>query len=398
VKTTDRYSPVALRYGLLLVVVCLALYGCGPSLVRVMKEDPRDNTRYLRLSSAELAGEAVVYRGGRRLPVSLPHQLQSGDVIETGPDAVAVIRLQEGNEIILDSNTRVRLGSFFVEFGRILSRVRGFFEAESENVTAGVEGTEFVFDVRPDRSVAVTVLAGTVVCRPKTRSWQVRLNQGEFFYSQYPNLVDPGKRSATPSELDDIRRWIRKIEGSTGSPTPLVDRSGYCCSGGRVSRSTAEACRGVFTTTETEAYRYCPDAQPGYCCRDGKVTETSRSQCSGSFFTDHDEAMRNCQPKPESGYCCMSGKVFSSTRDNCRGKFFLDYDEAMRNCQPKPESGFCCMSGKVFQSTRENCKGKFFLDEAQARNACRSIAPERRYFPRDVIRPQPTQPSEPVIR
>jgi hypothetical protein len=359
-KTSARYRSVALRYGLVLVVACLALYGCGPSLVRVMKEDPRDNSRYLRLSNAELAGEAVVYRGGRQLSVSLPYQLQPGDVIETGPDAVAVVRLPEGNEIILDSKTRVRLGSFFVEFGRILARVKGFFEAESENVTAGVEGTEFVFDVMHDRSVAVTVLAGTVACRPKNRSWQVRLNHGEFLYSQYPNLVNPGKRLATTQELDDIRLWIKKMEQSTELPKATVERVGYCCSEGRVYRTTAESCRGVFTTTEAEAYRRCPDAQQGYCCRDGTVTNTSRSQCSGSFFTD--------------------------------------YNEAMRNCKPKPESGYCCMNGEVFPSTRENCKGKFFLDEIQARSACRSSVPARKYLPKDVIRPQPTQPSEPVIR
>jgi hypothetical protein len=338
--------------------------------VRVLKEDPRDNTRYLGLSGAEITGAATVYRNGRPLPARLPSQLQPGDVIETGPDAVAVIRFPDGNEIIVDSNSRVRLGSFFIEFGRILASVRGFFEAESENVIAGVEGTEFVFEVARDRSVSVTVLGGTVVCRSKTAGWATRLGRGELLYSPYPNRVSPGKRLATQKELDDIRRWIKKVEQSTEQPTPDADRPGYCCSGGKVYRSTAGSCRGVFAPTESEAYRHCQDAQQGYCCSDGEVTQTSRSKCSGSFFNDRSEAIRNCRPKPEIGYCCFRGDVF--------------------------------------QSTRENCRGSFFLDEAQARAACRSKIPElkplprddikTRPLPRDDIKTRPYEPSGPVIR
>jgi hypothetical protein len=234
-KKTARYCSVAFPYGCVLVVVLVSftLCGCGPvvikdrgpSLVTVMKEDPRDTSRYLRLSSAELAGEVTVYRDGSRLPVSLPYELLPGDVIETGPGAAAVVHFPDSNKIILDSNTRARLGSFFVEFGRVLARVKGFFEAESENITAGVEGTEFVFEVTRDRSVAVTVLDGTVVCRSKIRSWQERLSASEIFYSRHPNLVNPGRRPATSKELDDIRRWMKKIEESTEPAQPEPGKS-----------------------------------------------------------------------------------------------------------------------------------------------------------------------------
>ena len=300
-KKIAPHRFVALSYRFMLVLVCLSLCSCGPALVpalvRVMKEDPRDNSRYVSLRNAELAGEANVYRDGRRLPVSLPYQLQSGDVIQTGPDAVAIVRLPEGNEIILDSNTRVRLGSFFVEFGRILSRVRGFFEAESENVIAGVEGTEFIFELTRDRSVAVTVLDGTVVCKSKIRSWEVRLNRGEVFYSQHPNLVSPGKRLATPKELDDIRRWIRKIEGTSRLVEP----------------------------------------EPGYCCLKGEVFPSTRENCRGTFFLDQAQARKACQPSPppdQYGYCCLNGNVFSSTREKCKGTFFLDQAQARKACRP----------------------------------------------------------------
>jgi len=391
-KTMARYFSVALPYGLVLVLVCLTLCGCGPALVRVMKEDPRDNTRYLRLSSAELGGEATVYRGGRRLPVSLPYQLQPGDVIETGPDAVAVVRFPEGNEIILDSNTRVRLGSFFVEFGRILARVQGLFEAESENVTAGVEGTEFVFEVTRDRAVAVTVLDGTVVCRSKIRSWQVHLSQGEFFYSQHPNLVNPGKRSAMPKELDDIRRWIKKIEESTGQLKP---ETGYCCMRGELFQSTRENCKGRFFLDEAQARNACPSSIPeklGYCCSGGRVYRTTAESCRGVFASTEAEAYRRC-PDAQQGYCCRDGRVTETSRSGCAGSFFTDYDEAMKNCRPKPETGYCCMRGELFQSTRENCKGSFFRDEAEARKACRSIVP----LPMPPIKPKLYEPYRPPV-
>ena len=68
-KKMARYRTVAFPYGWLLVLVMMSITLCacspvvvkdrGPSLVTVMKEDPRDTTRYLRLSSAELAGEAT---------------------------------------------------------------------------------------------------------------------------------------------------------------------------------------------------------------------------------------------------------------------------------------------------------------------------------------------------
>jgi hypothetical protein len=364
-----------------------------------MKEDPRDNSRYVSLRNAELAGEANVYRDGRPLPMSLPYQLQSGDVIQTGPDAVAIVRLPEGNEIILDSNTRVRLGSFFVEFGRILSRVRGFFEAESENVIAGVEGTEFIFEITRDRSVAVTVLDGIVVCKSKIRSWQVRLNRGEVFYSQRPHLVSPGKRLATPKELDDIRRWIQKIEGSSGLVEP---QPGYCCLEGKLFPSTRENCKGTFYLDRAQAMKACqsspPPEQPGYCCSGGRVYAATAESCRsvrGVFASTESEAYRRC-PDAQPGYCCRDGQVTETSRGRCTGSFFTDRNEALKSCRPKPEPGYCCLEGKVFQTTREKCKGTFFLDEAQARKACQSSVPGKRSFPTDVIRPRPYTP--PVIR
>ena len=382
-KGPPRFVVAVRMRAVLLFLACLALSGCAPMLVQVLKQDPRDPERYVRVQPAQQVGSATVYRRGSALSVRLPHQLQPGDVIQTGPDAVARIRFPDGHEIILDVNTRARLGSFLVEFGRILARARGFFEAESENVVAGVEGTEFVFQVPRDRSVLVTVLDGTVVCRSKTGSWApVRLRRGERFNS-YPDAALPGKRQATPDELEDIRRWITRVEGSAPAP-PVPARYGFCCADGRVFEASREQCRGRFFSDRDVAEEYCqpPKPESGYCCSDGEVFRTARERCRGSFHLEQNEAERACQ-RARQGFCCADGRVFEASREQCRGRFFSDRGAADEYCRPKPESGYCCSNGEISKLTREQCKGSFHRDPGEARSACqpRTADPPRRFPP-----------------
>jgi hypothetical protein len=402
-NATPRYAVAAHLRTALLLIACLGLFGCAPMLVQVLKQDPRDPEQFVRVQPAELAGAATLLRGGRALPVRLPYQLQPGDVIQTGSDAVARIRLPEGHEIVLDVNTRIRLGSFLVEFGRILARARGFFEAESENVVAGVEGTEFVFQVPRDRSVLVTVLDGAVVCRSKTNSWApVRLRRGEHFESS-PYAALPDKRPATAGELEDIRRWVRRVEGSVPA-WPVPERHGYCCADGRVFEASREQCRGRFFAERGAADESCQPPGPdfGYCCSDGEVFRAARERCRGDFYLEQAEAERACR-RARPGYCCADGRVFEASREQCRGRFFAERGAADESCRPRPETGYCCSDGQVFDSTREQCKGSFHLNRGEARNACqpRTIDP-RRQPPR--LRPisyeiiTPKAPSTPDIK
>lgn len=360
--------PTCLRSALF-ALACLALAGCTPMLVQVLRQDPRDPDRYVRVPAAELAGAATVYRGGRPLPLRPPVQLQPGDVIQTGPDAVAQIRYPEGHQIFLDVNTRVRLGSFFIDFGRIFARARGFFEAESDNVVAGVEGTEFVFEVSRDRADSVTVLDGAVLCRSRTRSWApVRLRRGERFHL-FANAPVPEKRLATRDELEDIGRWIKRIEG--GAPAlPPPARDGFCCVDGRVFETSRERCGGRFYLEQAEAERACQIDRRGFCCVDARVFESSRERCRGDFFLDRRAAEEACRPPPETGYCCSDGEVRRTSRERCRGRFYLDQAEAERACQME-RPGFCCADGRVFETSREQCGGRFFPDRGSAEKYCR---------------------------
>ena len=427
-KRIAPYGIMLLCYGTVLLL-CLALQGCYPAAM-----GPTDPGVYAGPGYAQLSGRAEVYRGGRRLQVSPPIRLQPGDAVQTGAEPGARISFPNGDAVILDSYTRVHLSNVFIEFGRILARVQGIFDAENENIVAGAEGTEFVFEVNRDRDVVVTVLDGAVVCRSKRQGWRVPLNRGEIFYSKFPNMVNPGKRPATRKELDDIRFWIGRIEGTRGPVEPekgycctpngvfpsakgdckgafylnptqaekacrgrTREESGYCCSGGRVYAATAESCqraRGIFAATEAEAYRRCGDMQQVWCCLDGRVNQMSRNQCTGRFFTDRFEAEKNCRPPQPRGYCCLNGQVTQSIRQDCRGAFYQDQAQAVRAC--RGEGGYCCLSGRVFQSTRGDCKGTFYLDQAQAQKACTLRFTPRESLPTDIMRPKP--PEQPVIR
>jgi hypothetical protein len=332
-------------------------------LDRVMRKDPSVPSGYVIVDAGEASRFVTVFRGGRPLGARPPFTLEQGDEVETGADGAAVIQFPDGGIAVIDVRTRVRVGSLEVLFGRVFASVRGLFSIESENVVAGVEGTDFMFEVRADRGVRVVVLDGVVVGRSKTKSWDpIRLRPGVAFSSRYPNREPPRVGPASQRELDDIRAWVRSVIDAP--------RSGYCCDGRKVFASASTECRGFFSATESEARRSCTI---GWCCAGNQVTQTIRARCGGAFYTDRQSAERACAPKPEVGWCCEAGRVTSGTRDQCRGKFYTDRQSAERACAPAP-TGWCCLPNyRLEQMTNTSCiasKGKFYTDPNAARAAC----------------------------
>src|SRR5438552_14042715 len=120
-----------------------------PRLVMVAREDPADPARYVGVAGVDLSSAVAIYRDGRRLRTTVPRILQRGDEIETDIDVIAVIRYPAG-DLYIGGATRARVGSLDVLFGKVFARVRGLFSVESQNVVAGVEGTEFAFEVADD--------------------------------------------------------------------------------------------------------------------------------------------------------------------------------------------------------------------------------------------------------
>ena len=354
-----------------------------PRLVMVARDDPADPTRYIGVFGDDLSDAVAIYRDGRRLRTTVPQILQRGDEIETAHDVIAVIRYPAG-DVYIGAATGARIGSLDVLFGKVFARVRGLFSVENENVVAGVEGTEFAFDVARDGTVSVTVLDGTVRCSSKTLAWKpVRVVRGQTFAATDSNR-EPRVGPADPAELAQLRSWVRRVDNAVAPPTPPQSppipvpplppvpetRWGYCCDAGRVFRTTQDGCRGSLYNTQAEAYQRCAPVTMGYCCANGQVTTTTRDRCRGSFYFDPASAQSNCAPHPL-GYCCAGGEVWQTNRAQCRGSFFTDQASARRSCaSPSPQSGYCCANGQVTSATRNQCRGNYFTDEASARKSC----------------------------
>ncbi|MDE2300637.1 MAG: FecR domain-containing protein [Burkholderiales bacterium] len=302
-------NPFELRWlrGLALTIT-LVLAACetGPQeptirLAQVAREVAGTEVRWQQAEPAEVG--LRVWRDGQELRATRGMLLQRGDVVQTGPQSAAVIRFSGGNTgaatgtTTLAENTRVRLGSLEVFFGRVFANLRGLFETSSENIVAGVEGTRFLFEVRPDRSVAIAVAEGVVACRPRQAGWaSVRLHALEALVSAYPNRTAPRVMPADARELRDAAAWADSVAEAPSQ--------GWCCVDGRAVPSWSNRCGGnVFSTNRSIAESMCrpapppPPAQTGWCCAHGEIYPSSREQCAGSFSESAGIARRMCMPR-----------------------------------------------------------------------------------------------------
>jgi hypothetical protein len=330
-STIDRFATCAA-----LLMAAVGLAGCatgGVRLERVMREDP---SGYVVVGGEEASSLATVFRDGRPVAVRPPLTLQPGDELETGAGGAALVQLPDGGLVVIDARSRVRIGSLEVLFGRVFAAVRGLFSVESENVVAGVEGTEFAFELRPDREVRVVVLEGVVVCSSRAGRWPpTRLRSGLGF-STRPGGAVPLVAPASQRELDDIRAWVRRVAGAArpASPPP----------------------------------------PSGWCCDAGRVTATTAARCAGRFFDDRASAEKACAPEPDpTGWCCAGGRVTAGTRRQCRGKFYDDRASAEKACTLQ-KVGWCCLPGVTLtQLSKTACtarKGTYYPDERTARARC----------------------------
>jgi len=200
------------------VTLLLVLSGCVTQLKGVVRADAGASHGYRALDTSS-AGEAVrISRDGAHLADPLGARLQRGDILQTSVDVSAILRFADGNEVILGPNTRVRIGSLEVLFGRIFAGVRGGFVTTSETVSAEVEGTEYLFERRAAGAVRVLVLDGVVRCRsPQSRWADQRVRPGQVFDLDEPGLGAPRVSDAPTDLLLDTRRWVEAVR-STATP------------------------------------------------------------------------------------------------------------------------------------------------------------------------------------
>jgi len=163
----------------------------------------------------------VVHEGERRTP-PVNTSVVKGDTLQTGASGVAVLTLRAGYEVIVEAGSDIHIEnpSIFVRVGKlILKSVRRVTEAIRLNtrfVSAGVEGTQFVFEVSSDDVVRISVLQGIVFVSPQTSGWpRVTLTAGQFL------VIRDGIPPAAPQRLgQDVTRTtldrMATVEQATG--------------------------------------------------------------------------------------------------------------------------------------------------------------------------------------
>ena len=93
--------------------------------------------------------------------------LVAGDEIGTGANAKVTLLFldaapEKDNEVLIDSNARMRVGSIFNLLGKVLVRSKGGFEAATQSVKLDEAGTEYELVVQPDGTNRIRILDGAL--------------------------------------------------------------------------------------------------------------------------------------------------------------------------------------------------------------------------------------------
>ena len=183
----------------------------APVLYGILMEDrASDGARY-RLATAEEWRWVRVMRRGVRLSATPDMRLKTGDRIGTDSRVAVAIRFPGGSRLYVKPDSLIEIGSVFAFFGELFVRVKGAFQVDTEFVTAGAEGTEWVMTVLRDGDTRCTVLEGRVRMVSKKNYWD-------------PLSMIPGQQQATSdlrgaalnpapqAELNEMRGWIAQMD------------------------------------------------------------------------------------------------------------------------------------------------------------------------------------------
>jgi FecR protein len=165
-----------------------------------------------RLDGTPISTELVaVTRNGAFLAFSQGLALQKDDAISTGANAGVVIDYPSGARVYILPNSKVRIGSIFLEIGKLIVKVKGIFEVRTELATAGSEGTEYWVEVGARQQVNVGVIEDKVNLSSNTGRWPpVKLLQNTKAVVNTGSA--PTISPATLQEMQRERDWINKMD------------------------------------------------------------------------------------------------------------------------------------------------------------------------------------------
>ena len=181
-----------------LVLLLPALVACATPYAKI--DGVLANTRPIR--AGDSARVTVVKDGGRQNG-ELQQSVNKGDSLLTLADGVALLTIRPGYEVIVEPGSIISIEnpSIFVTVGKLfLRKIKEASEKLRLNTrftSAGVEGTEFIFEVLPDQSVRLTVLEGSVWIRPRTAAAQIVLAGAQSI------LIPPSGPPGAITRVDD---------------------------------------------------------------------------------------------------------------------------------------------------------------------------------------------------
>lgn len=198
----------------------LWLAGCASApagqtvLYTVAREVPGNPPSYADATPAQVHEGVRIRRDGQALAPVPGLPLRAGDLVETLPPLVAVIRFEDGHEAVLLPATRVRIGSMIAEIGNLFVRVyesaRDRFKVKTRYVTAGVEGTSFWVRVEPGDRLTVGVSEGRVLLSSVDQRWPaLPVMSNEVAVAVGP--AAPAKALAERAQLDAIVRQMGRL-------------------------------------------------------------------------------------------------------------------------------------------------------------------------------------------
>ena len=234
-KTAWFSDPFQKVQRCILLLLCIGQISCAPYLSPLVSNRPASDTTKpsytplatlytiliqdqsatlpayrLAVTPSEIQDTWVVRRG-TRLNTILDMPLEIDDEVWTGPNSTAVIRFLSGSMVYLRPSSHIRIGSIFMFIGELFVRVKGVFQVDTEFVTAGSEGTEWVMKVLANVDSRCIVLQGRINMESKGQRWKPALvgaNEQFTWRGQDYRKLGP----ASLEDLNKIRQWVSQID------------------------------------------------------------------------------------------------------------------------------------------------------------------------------------------
>ena len=196
-----------------IVLASATLVACIPAPFARLDDILVDN----RAAQPEEFGRVKITRAGATQDGAPGMAILKGDTVTTGADGVAAVTLAAGWEVIFEPGTvaTIENPSIFVRWGKLiikkLQEVKEALTVNNEFVSAGAEGTVFVFEVTRDNEVRISVVEGTVVVNSRLARWDsVRYRAGDA--GMIRAGVRPSVRRLDPQSARIIQQRVGQVE------------------------------------------------------------------------------------------------------------------------------------------------------------------------------------------